>query len=289
MQKNFFIQGNSISQEDSNYFSQSFRSYNESFAGKQQYIPVNVIVSDTKGQIVGGALGGIIWGWLSVEQFWIDKNNRNKGLGTLLLVTLEQEAAKHSIFNISHRAFTKKWIEFFVNRGYKVDGILEERPPGYQFNFLSTNCRNLSTRIKPVKGFVVSVLDQSNQEKATELNELIYNEFNELLGDIPFKMIKTIVKDDTGKVIGGISGYIGWGWLYISVLWVDKNVRNQGIASKLLDKAEQEARDLGVTRAFMGTTEFQAPDFYKKKGYETFSIRNDLPPGYKNYSMKKKL
>lgn len=100
---------------------------------------------------------------------------------------------------------------------------------------------------------------------------------------------QTNARDNHHQIIGGLTGYIGWDWLYVSILWVNENYRGHKLGNRLLQKTEREALDFGVTKAFLGTTEFQAREFYEKNGYEIFSVQEDLPPGYKNFEMKKYL
>jgi hypothetical protein len=41
--------------------------------------------------------------------------------------------------------------------------------------------------------------------------------------------------------------------------------------------------------AYLDTFSFQAPDFYKKLGYEVFGELQDFPHGHQRYFMKKRL
>ena len=53
--------------------------------------------------------------------------------------------------------------------------------------------------------------------------------------------LTVLVRDETGAVRGGISGYTAWGWLYVKWLWLDAGLRGQGLAAQMLDAAEAEA------------------------------------------------
>jgi ribosomal protein S18 acetylase RimI-like enzyme len=99
-----------------------------------------------------------------------------------------------------------------------------------------------------------------------------------------------IVKyDDKGEIIGGILGGTYWGWLYIDILWVAKAHRKKGIGSMLLAEAEKEALRRGCHHAHLDTMSWQAPDFYKKHGYETIGILPDIPKGNQKHLLMKKL
>lgn len=99
-----------------------------------------------------------------------------------------------------------------------------------------------------------------------------------------------IVKyDDKGEIIGGILGGTYWGWLYIDILWVAKAHRKKGIGSMLLTEAEKEALRRGCHHAHLDTMSWQAPNFYKKHGYETIGILPDIPEGNQKHLLMKKL
>ena len=95
--------------------------------------------------------------------------------------------------------------------------------------------------------------------------------------------------DGCGKVIGGIVGGTYWGWMYIDILWVDEAYRKNGIGSKLLAEAENEAVRRGCHHVHVDTMSWQAPEFYKKYGYEVIGVLPDIPNGNKKYLLMKAL
>lgn len=114
--------------------------------------------------------------------------------------------------------------------------------------------------------------------------------FNTLhTGKLPRKSIRLFAYNPEGRVVGGLFGDVGWGWLHIDILWVDASYQGQGIATDLLKEAEVESVAIGVDRAYLETTAFQARPFYEKMGYEVFAQLEDQPPGHTCYYMKKLL
>lgn len=98
-----------------------------------------------------------------------------------------------------------------------------------------------------------------------------------------------VVKDNVIIVAGIKADIYYWNILYIQVLWVDEKYRGQKLGTKLLNRVEQEAKDLGVKLVHLDTFDFQAPEFYLKHGYEIFGTLDDCPKGHKRYYMKKRL
>ena len=74
------------------------------------------------------------------------------------------------------------------------------------------------------------------------------------------------------EIVGGIVAQLYWDWLYIDLMWLKEDLRGQGFGSRLLKAAEDEARKRGAKHAYLDTFSFQAPDFYKKLGYQEFGV-----------------
>ncbi|MEU0948768.1 N-acetyltransferase [Streptomyces canus] len=96
--------------------------------------------------------------------------------------------------------------------------------------------------------------------------------------------------DDSGALAGGLVGHTWTSWLHVTCLWVDGRHRGAGLGSQLLVRAERMARrGRGCTAARLETWDFQAPEFYKKQGYEVVCVIPDYPPGVTEYTLTKKL
>jgi len=74
--------------------------------------------------------------------------------------------------------------------------------------------------------------------------------------------------DETGACIGGLLGATDLSWLKIDILAVHADHRRSGIGQRLMRLAEDEARSRGCRYCFLDTMSYQAPDFYRKLGYQ---------------------
>lgn len=116
------------------------------------------------------------------------------------------------------------------------------------------------------------------------------NQFNnERVGEDGHTPLNIVEKDENGDVIGGILGGTYWGWMYVDILWVHESHRHKGIGSKLLREAENEAIGRGCHHAHLDTMSWQAPEFYKKHGYEVIGSLPDIPNGNQKYLLVKAL
>ena len=121
------------------------------------------------------------------------------------------------------------------------------------------------------------------------IKESLYQFNKDIVGDDGHIPLNIIEYDNKGNPIGGIIGGTYWGWLYIDILWVHENHRRKGIGSKLLHEAENEALRRGCHHVHLDTMSWQAPDFYKKFGYDVIGILPDIPKGNQKYLLAKTL
>jgi ribosomal protein S18 acetylase RimI-like enzyme len=85
---------------------------------------------------------------------------------------------------------------------------------------------------------------------------------------------------EDGDLIGGLTGYTGRGWLYISMLYVPDELRGQGLAGRMLDMAEAEARARGAIGAYIDTMNPEALKLYLKQGYTEIGTLKGLEGGH---------
>ena len=138
-------------------------------------------------------------------------------------------------------------------------------------------------------GKVVRIDENVSAEDETAVTSGL-RAFNEVrLGPPNEQSVKLVVRDDTGRVVGGLLGHTKWKWVYVSKLWVADAARGQGWGSKLMDRAEALGRERGCTDIYLDTFEFQARPFYEKLGYKLFGTLDGFPPGYCQFFLTKKL
>ena len=69
------------------------------------------------------------------------------------------------------------------------------------------------------------------------------------------------------------------GVLFIDTVYLPKSLRGTGVGSRILAMAEEEGRRRGCSKAVLFTISFQAPEFYKKLGWQVFGEIAPKPPG----------
>ncbi|TDK39038.1 GNAT family N-acetyltransferase [Rhizobium deserti] len=86
--------------------------------------------------------------------------------------------------------------------------------------------------------------------------------------------------DEGGSIHGGLVGYTGRGWLYVAMLFIPEDRRGQGLAARLLDLAEAEARARGCIGAYIDTMNPQALRLYLRHGYREIGSLKGLAGGH---------
>ena len=124
------------------------------------------------------------------------------------------------------------------------------------------------------------------------IGEFINVEFSEYATDcdvaLNFEEFCFVAEDD-GKIAGVINGRAYYNEVHIGDLIVGKSYRRDGVGSKLVEAVENEYKDKGYKKIALTTFGFQAPEFYKKIGYELEFVRKDNDSKLSKYFYLKKI
>ena len=88
-------------------------------------------------------------------------------------------------------------------------------------------------------------------------------------------------------VVGGAVGR-SWGLCCeLQQLWVQPELRLQGIGGRLMDAFEAEAQERGCQMVYLETFSFQAPSFYLARGYEVALRTEGFTGGVVKFTLQK--
>lgn len=126
-----------------------------------------------------------------------------------------------------------------------------------------------------------------------EYEEVLYHGISERAfqakGLSPIRPFSLFIKDQKEQVLGGASGTLFYGSLYVDSLWVDETLRNQGWGTKLMHEAEKIGRERGALFVTLNTMDWEALPFYQKLGYSIEFIRKGYEKDSKMFMLRKNL
>jgi GNAT superfamily N-acetyltransferase len=93
--------------------------------------------------------------------------------------------------------------------------------------------------------------------------------------DVNYKKFSIIARHSDGHPIGVINAYTAFAEVYVDDIWVDESFRGQGYGRKLLQELEKHFKGKGFNNINLVTSDFQAPEFYKKCGFTVEFIRKN--------------
>jgi GNAT superfamily N-acetyltransferase len=96
-------------------------------------------------------------------------------------------------------------------------------------------------------------------------------------------------KDSQGIILAGCHGEMCYESMYISQLWVSKELRHQGLGTLLMQKAESLAKDSGCHLIAINTMDWEAELFYKKLGFKVDFVRSGYEKDSKMLFLSKKI
>ncbi|MBM3146511.1 MAG: GNAT family N-acetyltransferase [Actinobacteria bacterium] len=91
--------------------------------------------------------------------------------------------------------------------------------------------------------------------------------------EIDYRRFGFILADEDGNVFGALNAYTAYSEVCIEDLWVEGSVRRMGYGTQLLHALEGRFAGSQYDNINLVTNEFQAPEFYRRCGYEVEFIR----------------
>jgi len=135
---------------------------------------------------------------------------------------------------------------------------------------------------------IFEIIDAHEQD--VEHIESCVDEYNNNQApSVPTEYLAACIKDND-EVVGEVLAEIHFGnVLFIDILWVNEKCRGKGYATALMNHIENLGMEKGCKLCHVSTYEFQALGLYEKLGYTVFGYMDDVPLGYKDYYLQKKL
>jgi GNAT superfamily N-acetyltransferase len=132
-----------VSAEDRDTVLRGLRAFNESQIGPANHLPLQLVVRDAQGEVIGGLLGDTKWGWLYVDKLWISEQARGRGFGSRLLARAEEVARARGCIGVYLSTFEHQARPFYEQRGYELFGTLDGFPAATRQYYL---CKRFASK-----------------------------------------------------------------------------------------------------------------------------------------------
>ncbi|MFA6118495.1 MAG: GNAT family N-acetyltransferase [Parachlamydiales bacterium] len=90
-----------------------------------------------------------------------------------------------------------------------------------------------------------------------------------------YKKFFILIENKDHEVVGVLEAYTAFAEIYVEDLWVDEKYRGQGYGTKLIRALEIHFQGKGYNNINLVTSDFAAPEFYKKCGFEVEFVRKN--------------
>lgn len=94
--------------------------------------------------------------------------------------------------------------------------------------------------------------------------------------DVNYQPFAFVLFDEKGEVIGVLDAFSSYSSIHIRDILVDKAHRGNGYGRKLITELENHFKGKGLNNINLITCAYQAPEFYKKCGYEVEFVRENI-------------
>ena len=101
--------------------------------------PLDILIRNAAGEIVGGLIASTYWGWLEVNVLWIAEGLRRLGHGRTLLRMAEAEARTRGCAHVMLTTYSFQARGFYEKEGYRVVGEMAGYPPGAVYYWMRKN------------------------------------------------------------------------------------------------------------------------------------------------------
>ena len=137
--------------------------------------------------------------------------------------------------------------------------------------------------------FDVQMTDEADEAGVEELRNAVIGFNVEATGYSDGASLGCLLRDQAGQLVAGLDGFTWGGYAMIEWLWVHGDYRHDGLGTRLVEAAEDEAVSRGCVVVRVNTHTFQAPGFYAGLGYSQIGVAEDTPVGHGEVFLQKRL
>jgi GNAT superfamily N-acetyltransferase len=224
--------------------------------------------------------------WLILTNLFIEQPYRGQGVGATVLAKLEEKASALGVRNVWRWTAAYEAPEFYQRQGYAVLSELEqwypsghsqvglhkalEPYPAASTSYPGAKFINRNSITRRVRFIERELTDAELDLQGVRFREASIAHGNPLK---PSQRCSFVALEEgyfIGCACGSTNGFSDKHWFYLEELFLEKAYRRQGLGAAMLRKLEENAAARGIESIYTWTAGYEAPEFYKRQGYEVF-------------------
>jgi ribosomal protein S18 acetylase RimI-like enzyme len=124
--------------------------------------------------------------------------------------------------------------------------------------------------------YTIKTLDKLSPDTQRKMDkDLLADEYQHGI-DVNYKNFSFIMRNEQNETVGVLNASTVYSEIYIDDLWVHSAYQKRGYGRKLMEYLEEHFKGQGFNNINLVTSQFQAPEFYQKLGFELEFIRKNL-------------
>jgi len=128
-----------------------------------------------------------------------------------------------------------------------------------------------------------------SSEDIQQLNNGIMENALQKRGMKPIEFFGFFVRNENHQIVAGCAGDLLYGCLYVGQLWVSASLRKKGYGTKLMELAENLAKERACNFMAVNTMDWEALDFYRSRGFFVEFERHGFDKNSIFYFLRKNL
>lgn len=250
------------------------------------------------GTLVGAVTTSSVLGVMWLEVLYVDDAYRRRGLASWLVLEAERIAHEQGCVGAGTWTFNWQGPAFYPTLGYRLCGIYDGYPFGITEHVLAKRLPEPASaralRALAVQGerdgFLLAVAPPADEMRPVHggFHEFCVRNAGEEMC-YPSVPLSLALRDESGRVVGGLSAFPTVRNMVLEAIWVDERFRRTGQGRRLLLEAERIAKEAGCSAVSTHCLSFQAPEFFHRVGYSTYGRVDVAVDGHTEHLLIKRL
>ena len=249
-------------------------------------------IENEDGKIIGGCIAQAYeyhWSRVLLEELWVDERYRHQGLGSMIIREVERIAREKGCRVVTLGTASYMARPFYEKHGYTVFTTLK-KPNGYiSYSLVKYLDRDTPEYVPSDNSGARFRVSPGNEADADVIENGIdtYSEAYEPECESIYYHKKLVGKD--GRFAAGVIADVNKGeYGFIDALFVEEQLRHQGLGTFLLKEVEKLAKENGASMIMTSAGDWNV-GFFKKNGYLLRGELRDVPKGHDCYELYKNI